>query len=186
MWASVGGSLGGWVKKDIQKLETKTPLALSQFCTCIFEGPSTDSPPQLFHNRLDLSPPVTFSSGVPSLLMSFPVAACFPLALCPISHSLVFHPAAPTASSSARAWSSLSPPAAALCSLFCALISLPVPPVLYPWPCFPSRLPKPSVPPDFSSSSSPGLSPGLALVLLLWIPMREGDDSTFQTHLSGR
>lgn len=151
-----------------------------------FRGPKHRQPPQLFHKRLDLSPPVTFSSGVPSLLMSFPVAACFPLALCPISHSLVFHPAAPAASLSARAWSSLSPPAAALCSLFCTLISLPVPPVLYPWPCFPSRLPKPSVPPDFSSSSSPGLSPGLALVLLLRIPMREGDDSTFQTHLSGR
>ena len=43
-------------------------------------------------------------------------------------------------------------------------------------PAFLHISPKPSVPPDFSSSSSPGLC-WLGTVLLLWISVREGDDT---------
>lgn len=131
----------GGLRGTFRNLKPKTLLAWSQFCTFILECPSTDSSPQLLHDQLPLSLAVTFSSGIPCVLMSF---LCFPW-LCPISQP-AFHPAAP---------------AAALAS--------PVPsvPVLQPWPCFPSCPPKPSVPP-------PGLSPALALLLLLWIPMREG------------
>lgn len=89
VWASVGGSLGGWVKKD--------PPGSGSILHIHFRGPRHSQPPQLFHNQLPLSLAVAFSSGVPSVLGS---PGCVSPSLVPIVCS-------------SRACSALSAPALA-------------------------------------------------------------------------
>lgn len=156
-----GPRLGGWVKRDVQKFETKIPLALTQICTFIFQGPAQPPPSSAITSCLYLllSP---FLWG-PLSAEEFPVAACCPL--CPISHSCF---------PSCHSFSCCP----VLCPVLCSVSS----------PCaaaLPFTSPQTLCIPHFPSGSSPGLSPDLPLVLLLWIPTGEGNDSTSRATYQG-